>query len=49
MHASGPLSSQRKIQRTSELRGKQQSLEQGVEVAGPALVLDAAQIASSSG
>lgn len=34
---------------TSELWGEQQGLEQGVEVAGAPLVLDAAQSASSSG
>lgn len=31
---------------TSELWGEQKSLEQRVEIAGPALVLDAAQIGS---
>lgn len=34
---------------TSELWGEQQGLEQRVEVAGASLVLDAAQIVSSSG
>lgn len=34
---------------TSELWGEQQGLEQRVEVAGAPLVLDAAQIASSTG
>lgn len=33
---------------TSELGGEEQGLEQRVQVAGPSLVFDAAQIASSS-
>lgn len=35
--------------RTSELRGEQQSLQQRVQVARPSLVLNAAQVASSTG
>lgn len=35
--------------RTSELRGEQQSLEQRVQVARPSLVLNAAQVAYSTG
>lgn len=33
---------------TSELWGEQQSLEQGVQVAGASLVFDAAQVASAT-